>query len=94
MVISDLYNGDLRPTEQIAPHSKDYRTINKQIGDILTEFEDKLSAEQMDMVNNLHSLLVDVQSMELEATFEYAFALGLLISRDADNIINKYISPP
>lgn len=94
MVISDLYNGDLRPTEQIVPHGKDYRTVNRQISDMLTDFGQKLSTEQMDMVNGLHNLLIKVQSMELEATFNYAFALGLTMSIDAQNIIDKYISPP
>lgn len=83
MIIDELYHGNLHPSEDIVPKDKEYRKVNKKVTQILDALEAKLSKEEMDMVNELHAVLVDNQLMELRATFEYGFSLGLVLTSEA-----------
>ena len=55
MVLDDLYCGNIYPAEQVVPHEKEYRKLYRHTGELLTELEEKLSKEQMDLVNQFHA---------------------------------------
>ena len=67
MVLDDLYCGNIYPAEQVVPHEKEYRKLHRHTGELLTELEEKLSKEQMELVNQFHTHVIDVHCMELEA---------------------------
>ena len=69
MVLDDLYCGNIYPAEQVVPHKKEYRELHRHTGELLTELEEKLSKEQMELVNQFHTHVVDVHCMELEAVW-------------------------
>ena len=77
MVLDDLYCGNIYPAEQVVPHEKEYRKLHRHTGELLTELEEKLSKEQMELVNQFHTHVIDVHCMELEAHFQYGFSLGV-----------------
>ena len=52
MVLDDLYCGNIYPAEQVVPHEKEYRKLHRHTGELLTELEEKLSKEQMKLVNH------------------------------------------
>ena len=52
MVLDDLYCGNIYPAEQVVPHEKEYRKLHRHTGELLTELEEKLSKEQMELVNS------------------------------------------
>ena len=74
MVLDDLYCGNIYPAEQVVPHEKEYRKLHRHTGELLTELEEKLSKEQMELVNQFHAHVIDVHCMELEAHFQYGFS--------------------
>ena len=55
MVLDDLYCGNIYPAEQVVPHEKEYRKLHRHTGELLTELEEKLSKEQMELVNQFHT---------------------------------------
>lgn len=76
MVLDDLYCGNIYPAEQVVPHKKEYRKLHG-CRRLLTELEEKLSKEQMELVNQFHTHVIDVHCMELEAhTFSTDFLWG------------------
>ena len=64
MVLDDLYCGNIYPAEQVVPHEKEYRKLHRHTGELLTELEEKLSKEQMELVNQFHTHVIDVHCME------------------------------
>ena len=58
---------NIYPAEQVVPHEKEYRKLHRHTGELLTELEEKLSKEQMELVNQFHTHVIDVHCMELEA---------------------------
>ena len=82
MVLDDLYCGNIYPAEQVVPHEKEYRKLHRHTGELLTELEEKLSKEQMELVNQFHTHVIDVHCMELEAHFQYGFSLGLMLMKE------------
>lgn len=65
MVLDDLYCGNIYPAEQVVPHEKEYRKLHRHTGELLTGLEEKLSKEQMELVNQFHTHVIDVHCMEL-----------------------------
>ena len=59
MVLDDLYCGNIYPAEQVVPHKKEYRKLHRHTGELLTELEEKLSKEQMELVNQFHTHVID-----------------------------------
>lgn len=82
MVLDDLYCGNIYPAEQVVPHEKEYRKLHRHTGELLTELEEKLSKEQMELVNQFHTHVIDVHCMELEAHFQHGFSLGMMLMKE------------
>lgn len=69
MVLDDLYSGNIYPAEQVVPHEKEYRKLHRHTGELLNEMEEKLSKEQMDLVNRFHTHVINVHCMEVNVNF-------------------------
>lgn len=82
MVLDDLYCGRIYPAEQVVPPDKEHRRIYRNIGEQLTELQEKLSKEQMDLVNQFHDQVIKVHGMDLKANFQYGFSLGLMLMKE------------
>ena len=89
MVLEELYCGNIYPTEQGVPHTAKYHKLHKHTGVLLTELEGKLSKEQMELVNQFHSHVIDVHCMEVEAQFQYGFSLGLILMREVCELLEN-----
>ena len=89
MVLDDLYCGNIYPAEQVVPHEKEYRKLHRHTGELLTELEEKLSKEQMELVNLFHTHVIDVHCMELEAHFQYGFSLGMMLMKEVFDLMGK-----
>lgn len=90
MVLDDLYCGNIYPAEQVVPHKKEYRKLHRHTGELFTELEEKLSKEQMELVNQFHTHVVDVHCMELEAHFHYGFSLGMMLMKEVHTLLDEY----
>lgn len=90
MVLDDLYCGNIYPAEQVVPHEKEYRELHRHTGELLTELEKKLSKEQMELVNQFHTHVVDVHCMELETHFQYGFSLGMMLMKEVHTLLDEY----
>ena len=90
MVLDDLYCGNIYPAEQVVPHEKEYRKLHRHTGELLTELEEKLSKEQMELVNQFHTHVIDVHCMELEAQFQYGFSLGMMLMKEVYELLKHH----
>lgn len=89
MVLDELYYGNIYPSEQAVCQEKEYRKLHKHTGVLLEELEEKLSREQMELVNQFHSHLIDIHCMEVKANFQYGFSMGLLMMREAQEMMEQ-----
>lgn len=64
------------------------RSTNTQ-GVLLTQLEEKLTSEQMELVNQFHSHLIDVNGLETKASFQYGFSLGLMLMKEAQELLTQ-----
>ena len=87
MVLNDLYCGNISPAEQVVPHEKEYHKLHRHTGELLTKLEEKLSKEQMELVNQFHTHVINVHCMELEAQFQYGFSLGIALINEVYEIL-------
>ena len=49
------------------PRDKKYSKLNKHTDDLLAELEEKLSKEQIELVNKFHCYIIDIHCMEVKA---------------------------
>ena len=61
--------------------------LHRHTGELLTELEEKLSKEQMELVNQFHTHVIDIHCMELEAHFQYGFSLGLMLMKEVYELL-------
>ena len=87
MVLDELYYGNIYPSEQILIHDKEYQKLHKHTGVLLTQLEEKLSKEHMELVNQFHSHVIDVHCMEVKAQFQYGLSLGLMMMKEAQEVL-------
>lgn len=87
MVLDELYYGNIYPSEQILIHDKEYQKLHKHTGVLLTQLEEKLSKEHMELVNQFHSHVIDVHCLEVKAQFQYGLSLGLMMMKEAQEVL-------
>lgn len=87
MVLDELYYGNIYPSEQILIHDKEYQKLHKHTGVLLTQLEEKFSKEQMELVNQFHSHVIDVHCLEVKAQFQYGLSLGLMMMKEAQEVL-------
>ena len=61
----------------------EYQKLNHQIAEDLEILEKNLSKEQMDMVNQLHIHINNLNCYECEAKFKYGLTMGLQLMQEA-----------
>lgn len=89
MVLDELYYGNIYLSEQILVHDKEHHKLHKHTGVSLTKLEEILLPEQMELVNQFHSHLIDVNSLEAKASFQYGFSLGLVLMKEAQELLEQ-----
>ena len=87
-IIAQLYHGDVYPSEQIVPDSKEYKEASQDLRDGLDEISKMLLAtsdsEQVSStVDNLMSLINIRCGAECYDHFAYGFKLGVRMMFDA-----------
>lgn len=87
MVLDELYYGNIYPSEQILIHDKEYQKLHEHTGVLLTQLEEKLSKEHMELVNQFHSHVIDVHCLEVKAQFQYGLSLGLMMMKEAQEVL-------
>lgn len=71
-----LYEGELFPVEQIRVQGGKYREVCSQIAEGMSQWQERLSAEQFRQLEQLLSLRSQIGDMEMSASFIYGFKLG------------------
>lgn len=89
MVLDELYYGNIYPSEQAVSQDKEYYKLHKHTAVLLTQLEEKLSKEQMELVNQFHSHVIDVHCMEVKAQFQYGLSLGMLMMKEAQDFLEQ-----
>lgn len=89
MILDELYYGNIYPSEQIIIHDKAYQRLRKRTEILLTKLEETLTPEQIELVNQFHSHMIDVNCLEIKANFQYGFALGLMLMKEAQGLLEQ-----
>lgn len=78
-VLSELFRGKIYPDEQIVPNDPEYRNVNNKISDEMDCFEERLSREDFDKLEELYGLYSESSFIMEEHSFAYGFKLGTLL---------------
>ena len=81
-ILTDLYLGNINPSGDINPTSKDYHAMLQKILDELAYFKQNLSPDDYKRVDNLVELINDSNAVVTETAFIYSFKLGTKIMLD------------
>ncbi len=77
-VILDLYQGNLKPLEQIRhPESKVYMDLVEDTQRFEAELTDGFTEKQSQLFKTIRDSVATLNSMEQEETFEFGFKLGI-----------------
>lgn len=87
MVLDELYYGNIYPSEQAVSQDREYYKLHKHTAVLLTQLEERLSKEQMKLVNQFHSHVTDVHCLEVKAQFQYGVSLGLMMMKEAQEVL-------
>lgn len=78
-LLQGLYAGEISPDELIVPKSREYRSMNRKIGEEKEYLKSRLSVEDCKRFEELDYLLMQTGSMNSEASFSYGFRLGVML---------------
>lgn len=81
-ILEDLYSGKIYPSEEIVPKEKNYRSINKEVGEFREYFREKIAPEDKEKFSQWDTLVHDTHYMECYANFSYGFRLGIMLLID------------
>lgn len=79
MILEALYNGELYPSEQIVPDSKEYVEASRNADKLLEHFEKTLDESEYALLEKMWSYRTDYESIAGEEHYRYGFALGVLL---------------
>ncbi|MCM3703210.1 DUF6809 family protein [Paenibacillus macerans] len=75
-LIEQLYNGILCPAEKIVPEDPQYRQVNTDVSETMTDWKKRHSEEEFKELEALLDLYAQIHDMELTSTFTCGFRLG------------------
>lgn len=75
-ILYDLYEGEIYPSEKIAPTAPGYRSLLEKISNERKALQEKLNAEDGERLEALGEMYVDSSSMYGFENFSYGFKLG------------------
>ncbi|OUS68562.1 hypothetical protein B1748_33590 [Paenibacillus sp. MY03] len=82
-LLRKLYNGELCPIEQIVSKETAYRPVNRQITEAMGVWRKRLDESEYKELENLLNLRAQAGEMDLAASFEYGFQLGVSLMVEA-----------
>ena len=84
MIMTDLYYGSICPMQDTVSGNQEYQELNQKIIDDLNELESKLTKEQMNLVNQLHTHVCNLNCVECETKFRYGLTMGILLMQEVN----------
>ncbi|MDL2289446.1 hypothetical protein LJB83_01635 [Clostridia bacterium OttesenSCG-928-F22] len=82
-VIRQIYNGEIQPCEGTYPDSEEYRELRQEHDAILDELADMIDDRAFELVEDLLTVRVLMDSVSVEDMFVYGFKLGMRVLLEA-----------
>ena len=79
MILEALYNGEIYPSEQIVPNSKEYAEASRNADNLMEHFVNTLDESEYALLEKMWSYRTTYESMACEEHYRYGFALGVLL---------------
>ena len=79
MVLEALFHGEIYPSENVVPKSDKFRQNGMEMTELMNYFEQKLSPEDYDRLEQLCNRHCDEGNMTNEEQFKYGFTMGALL---------------
>lgn len=84
-ILYDLYYGRISPWERPRPCTRELKEASSQIVAIEKHFRNTLPPEEYAKIEELQKLRGQIEMIESEDLFEYAFSTGVLMMIDVLN---------
>lgn len=88
----DLYFGNLVPWERGRSQDPDYTPLTRKISDIKVHFQNLLSSDEFEKLEEMGNLQAEASTIEEIDLFEYAFCMAVLMMIDVFNFKEKELS--
>ncbi|MFS0728371.1 DUF6809 family protein [Paenibacillus sp. 1P07SE] len=82
-MLKALYNGELRPMEQIVSSHPEYRILNQKISEGLRKWKERLPKAEFEQLEKLLEMRVQSHEMDKEAAFVHGYQLGARLLAEA-----------
>ena len=91
-IINELYNGKIRPIEQMGRHTPETKAILKRIHENEEKLEIGLNEQEKALLHAIQDDQFEVDSIILEKRFREAFTLGARLM--AEMLMGSFTIPP
>ena len=82
MILEDMFNGRYYPSEKVVPETERYIQANREVSKILARLSERLSKEDMELVERMHELISIADNETGVCYFKYGFASGAIMMLD------------
>lgn len=82
-ILEQLYIGKISPEEGIIPNDPEYRTISRQVSDMMETWKDKLSPQDFEQLEHMLDLKLEIHAMQNKACFVQGYKLGAKMTAEA-----------
>ena len=78
-ILQQLFEGSLRPFEEIKPNSPEHNAAKDSLGEEKEHFFKTLSGDEAERFRRLNDLYLETLEMYSYESFEYGFRLGVVL---------------
>ena len=82
MILDDLFDGKIYPSASVVPKSKAFQETTKEVENIMDYFEQKMSKDDYEKLEELNDKILESQSMLCKEQFKSGFVLGILMAQE------------
>lgn len=79
-----LFEGQIYPSEDIAPRTAEYRKLNRKVEALCGKLSAKLSSEDYELIEELCSQKAIIENILSREYFKYGLSLGLRLMQESE----------
>ena len=87
MILEALFRGNLSPPDIVYPTDPKYKKLNQEICELQDQLIPHLSENDQKLLEELIAKIYTAQTIESEAYFAFAFAVGMELQREIQSMM-------
>ncbi|MCD8347917.1 MAG: hypothetical protein LUD16_08235 [Lachnospiraceae bacterium] len=89
-VIEAIFTGQVDPLEQVVTASPKVGEMEKSIDSVMNELEPRIGMKEMDMLTELHDLVLSEAGVIGEEYFRYGLSLGIEQLKESKEVLGYF----